>query len=56
MRKLGLEVNVLSSELGNGESVRSILGLADCMLLNSAVSSVKIVACKVFNAGPAGYQ
>ena len=40
----------------SGQSVRSIDGLADWMLVNSDVSSVKIVAKNVSSAGPAGTQ
>jgi hypothetical protein len=54
IRKLGLIVNV-GMRLGvSGQSVKSMLGLADCMLVNSLDSSVKIVAWKLSIEGPAG--
>src|SRR5437773_10023776 len=56
MRKLELVVNGPVRSGVRGQSVKSIVGLADCMLVNSAVSSVKIVASSVSIAGPAGTQ
>ena len=40
----------------NGESVMSMHGVGDVKQVNSAVSSVKMVASSVFMTGPAGYQ
>jgi hypothetical protein len=40
----------------SGQSVKSIEGLADWMLVNSDCSSVKIVATSVSSAAPAGTQ
>jgi hypothetical protein len=56
MRKFGELVSVGHKAGEHGESVKSMLGVGDCRLLSSAVESVKIVARRVFIAGPAGYQ
>ncbi len=54
--KLGLVVNV-GTRLGvRGQSVKSMLGVADCILVNSLYSSVKIVAWKVSSEAPPGTQ
>src|SRR6266566_2130137 len=56
MRKLLLVVNGPVRSGVSGQSVRSIDGLADWMLVNSDCSSVKIVFTSVSSAGPAGTQ
>src|SRR5207247_10110784 len=56
MRKLELVVNGPVRSGVRGQSVKSIVRLADCMVVNSAVSSEKIVASSVSIAGPAGTQ
>ena len=49
-------VSGLVTLLGRAASAKSIEGLADCMLVSSEPSSVKIVARRVSMAGPAGTQ
>ena|SRR5437879_6531033 len=56
IRKLLLVVNGPTRSGVRGQSVKSMTGLADCMLVNSACSSVKIVAVSVSSEGPAGTQ
>ncbi len=56
MRKLGLVVNGPVRSGVKGQSVKSMLGLPDCMFVNSDDSSVKMSACSVSIAGPAGIQ
>src|SRR5207249_6883394 len=56
MRKLLLVVNGPVRSGVSGQSVKSIDGLADWMLVNSDCSSVKIVATRVSSAAPAGTQ
>src|SRR5437773_3973158 len=56
IRKLLLVVNGPTRSGVRGQSVKSMAGLADCMLVNSACSSVKMVAVSVSSEGPAGTQ
>jgi hypothetical protein len=53
---LGFVVKDENSEGGSGESVKSIEGEGDWILLNSAIASVKMVAVRVFISGPPGIQ
>src|SRR5260370_18321565 len=55
-RKLLLVVKGTVRSGVNGQSVMSMCGVADCMSVNSAASSVKMVATIVSSAAPAGTQ
>src|SRR5213083_1097517 len=56
IRKFGLVVNRPVRSGVSGQSVKSIAGVADWMLVNSDCSSVKITAVSVSSAAPAGIQ